>query len=292
MQETIVTYPAGAEREKAEITGTYRGEDGDGLLIVTDVTPFHPVDPWWPDQPSDRGLVLIDGKEFEVLRAVLVGVGSETGEIRLGDVSGIKRADESWRWFVGHHVRGLSADLVGPGTSCELVVDHSYRAAISVGHTGCHIAALALNAVLNPFWRKEAEKDSWGHFDFDQMAMETSRIGEYESTDDYRVGKSLRKRGFQPDEFWRRFDSLAPEVTKIANEIVQGGGAITVAPSRTRFHDRRTWQIEYRGMQIKIPCGGVHPEKLSEIRRIEIQLVKGEPDGTMRMNTKTIPVSL
>ena len=57
-----------------------------------------------------------------------------------------------------------------------LTVDAAHRAALSAGHTGCHVAALALNAALAGRWRKPGRADGLGHPDFDQLAIVSSRI--------------------------------------------------------------------------------------------------------------------
>ena len=53
MSGTVVDFPAGAIAG----SGTVLRVDplGDAWAVVTDRTPFHPVDPSWPDQPGDTG---------------------------------------------------------------------------------------------------------------------------------------------------------------------------------------------------------------------------------------------
>ena len=57
--------------------------------------------------------------------------------------------------------------------------------------------SLALNKALEGFWDKEiANKDCFGRPNFDALTIETSRIGRGKSVDVYRIGKSIRKKGF------------------------------------------------------------------------------------------------
>jgi alanyl-tRNA synthetase len=91
-------------------------------------------------------------------------------------------------------VPGDPFDLVG--APAELVVDAERRARLSAAHTSCHLLAFALNAVLAPRRRKEVRTDSLGRPDFDNLAITRSRMDEGGSRDDYRIGKSLRKKGF------------------------------------------------------------------------------------------------
>lgn len=284
-RETIVTFPSGSERENAIVTKITEYQDN--VVVVTDQTPFHPIDPWWPDQPSDRGWLIIEGRSMRVTGAILVGINSPSGEIRLGDISSIKRSDASWKWCVGHIVRLEGVDLP-VGTGCELVVDSPFRAAIAVGHSACHVAALALNAALNKFWRKEAARDSWGNVDFDQMAIQRSTIESYGSVDQYRIGRAVRKSGFKADEFWKEFDEIPREIIRLANDIAQSGSKITVEPDHVTFAARRTWSIQYRGAQLSIPCGGVHPRSLGEIRGINITFQKLAEDVEFSMHTRVI----
>ena len=78
----------------------------------------------------------------------------------------------------------------------ELVVDADYRTRLSVGHTACHLASLALNRAVADRWKKEVRADGLGAPDFDGTAIDVSLIVENGSVDTYRLGKSLRKRGF------------------------------------------------------------------------------------------------
>src|SRR5262245_3539833 len=98
---TIVTYPEGAERGQAIITALPDLVEG-ATCVITDRTPFHPLDPWWPDQPSDRGVLIAGGRTAPVSAAVVVGVHGETGQMRLNEDKSIKRSDASWAWHIGH----------------------------------------------------------------------------------------------------------------------------------------------------------------------------------------------
>src|SRR5256885_708887 len=68
------------------------------------------------------------------------------------------------------------------------------RWAVVVAETPFH--PFALNEALAERWRKETRTDALGRPDFDSLAMDTSRIVEWASRDEYRIGKSLRKKGF------------------------------------------------------------------------------------------------
>ncbi|NUR83524.1 MAG: metal-dependent hydrolase, partial [Nonomuraea sp.] len=187
MNSTVVTFPDGRVSGRSTIVGTVRAGAGHGL--VTAETPFHPLDHTWPDQPADRGTI----GGLPVLDCVTAAASDEG--LFLGEEIPVRRGADGWQWLVVHVV-GSPLD---EGTQVDLEVDPAYRAALSAGHTACHLAALALNAALAPYWRKEAKQDALGNPDFDQSAITSSRIAEYGSVDVYRLGKSLRKKGFSAE---------------------------------------------------------------------------------------------
>lgn len=50
-----------------------------------------------------------------------------------------------------------------------------------------------------PRWSKEAKPDALGAPDFDKLAITSSRIFAHGSVDHYRLGKSLRRKGFSAE---------------------------------------------------------------------------------------------
>ena len=281
---TIVTYPGGSTAEAASVTAIH--DNGDRRVVVTDITPFHPLDPWWPDQPSDLGTMTLADHVGAIERAVLVGCGEGAPTVRIGDSQGIKRSDPSWVWSVGHVIPSTAAPQILPGDTCRLEVDPVYRRAIATGHTACHIAALGLNIALTPYWKKSTRTDALGNNDFDQEAIFLSTIGEFNSADHYRIGRSMRKAGFSAEAFWERFDQTAPEVAQRANDLLREIESITVSPDRTPFHARRTWIAKYKGRELSIPCGGVHIADPRELKSIEIDFSRSQDPSEFVMHTR------
>ncbi|WP_327590146.1 metal-dependent hydrolase [Nonomuraea sp. NBC_00507] len=272
MKSTAVTFPGGQVSGRSQIVGTVPAGDRHGLVVAE--TPFHPLDHTWPDQPADRGTV----GGVPVLDCV-TGAQSSTGEVFLGEAIPVQRGAEGWEWLVVH----VTETPLPVGAEVELEVDAAFRTALSAGHTACHLAALALNAALAGLWRKQAPLDALGHPDFDQAAITSSRIAEYGSVDVYRLGKSLRKKGFSAE-------GLDPElVAQQANDRLKAWVAAD-APVRLDVPGpgltaRRTWHCSLPEGEASIPCGGTHVTRTAELGRVEVTL--SLEDATLTMHTTT-----
>ncbi|TYB51028.1 metal-dependent hydrolase [Nonomuraea sp. PA05] len=269
MNSTLVTFPSGRTRGRSTIVEAVPSGERHGLVVSE--TPFHPLDHTWPDQPADRGTI----GGLPVVDCV-TGARSATGEIFLGADIPVRRGAEGWDWLVVH----VTETPLPTGAEVDLEVDADLRAALSAGHTACHLAALALNAALAGRWRKETRPDSLGSPDFDQAAITSSRIAPNGSVDVYRLGKSLRKKGFSADD-------LDPE--KIAREVNDRLAAWVAAdaPVRVEVPDagltaRRTWHCSLPHGEASIPCGGTHVSRTGELGAVEVALSLDDATLTMR----------
>jgi len=167
----------------------------------------------------------------------------------------------------------------------ELLVDEHYREALSFGHTACHLASLALNEALAGRWRKPVETDGFGRPNFDQLAIDSSRIGPDGAVDCYRLGKSLRKKGFDSANLE---DELA-DVELAANlrlaEWLAVGPRISVETRGPHLADRREWVAAIGQQSVRLPCGGTHPQSLAAVWKITVRLSQ-DSDTELRMETK------
>jgi alanyl-tRNA synthetase len=282
---TLVTFPSGTTQGSSTVVAAL-ALPGGVVGVVTDTTPFHPLDHSWPDQPGDSGTVEFDTVEFDgarypVVDCVTGAVGPE-GELVLGEQIPVRRGDPEWTWLAVHLVEMAEAG-VGPeslvGRAVVLRADTARRVALSASHTGCHLLALALNEALAGRWRKEARADALGAPDFDALAMDDSRMDEHASTDRYRIGKSLRRKGFDPEGL----DGALGEVTAKVNARLAGWIA---ADARVRIDApgpeltaRRRWVCELPEGTASIDCGGTHLARLGELSSLTTSLSLSE-DGT------------
>lgn len=270
MSSTLVTFPRGLTSGRATIVETVPVGARHGLVVSE--TPFHPLDHTWPDQPADRGTI----GGLSVVEC-LTGARQGTGAILLGDDIPARRGAEDWQWLVVH----VTETPLPVGAEVDLEVDPAYRAALSAGHTACHLAALALNAALAGRWRKEARADSLGNPDFDQAAITSSRIGPYTSLDVYRLGKSLRRKGFSADDLDP--GEIAREVNERLAAWVAADAPVRVEVPGPGLTARRTWHCALPEGEASIPCGGTHVTGTAELAGVEVALTL--EDATLTMHT-------
>ncbi|MDI2127978.1 metal-dependent hydrolase [Yinghuangia seranimata] len=276
---TAVSYPAGEVTGKSPVLAVPVLPDGRWAVVVAE-TPFHPLDHTWPDQPADSGTLTVAGRELPVVDCQTGGVGPD-GEFAVAAEIPVRRGDEAWAWLVLHVVDAVPGvepeSLVGE--DAVLSVDAERRAALSAGHTACHLMAFALNEALADRWRKEVRTDALGRPDFDQLAMDTSKIAEWASRDEYRIGKSLRKKGFGTEDL----AAALPDVAARANATLAGwlatGAEVRLEVPDTALTARRVWHCALPDGDAHIPCGGSHAHSLADLASVVVELDLSE-DGT------------
>ena len=282
-RDTRVTYPDGALTTTTEVL--HVAPVGDGrLAVLTESTCFHPVDAAWPDQPADAGALRAGGVAVPIRDAVVAA--TDGAELFLGDEIPVRKGTEGWAFLVAHVVDDEAA--IAEGDEIEIESDASVRAALSVGHTACHVASLALNRALAGNWSKPAREDALGSPDFDGIAIATSRIEPNGSTDTYRLNKSLRRAGFDTGAVaGDLLDTLAAAVEATLAEWADEGAAVGIDRDGDGLTDRRYWVCELPGGTARIPCGGTHVAALSELGRVHVRFELGEDAGTPVLSMRT-----
>lgn len=263
MEHTRASFVLGHHQEQASVVCCQRG---DTTLLVTDLTPFHPQSHLWPDQPGDVGHARWEGGEAAI-GPCRMGAISPDGELFVDTAIPVKRGAEGWRFVVVHPLTGDHELAVG--SQVELQVDSAARHALSLGHSGCHLAALALNRVLIPYWRKEvSERDALGQPDFDRLAIQSSRVEPCGSREQYRIGKSLRKKGVNSEALLADLALIEEKVNQQLADWIAAGGEIRRSRAGEAIIDSRYWHCMLEGQEVTIPCGGTHVASLAELGEI------------------------
>ena len=281
---TVVTYPTGAVTSRGTVLHVVDAGSG-RTAVVLDATAFHPVDTAWPDQPADRGVLIANGAEVPVVDAV---VGAEKdGELLLGADVPVRTGTPEWTFVVAHVVEGSP---VAVGDAVEVHVDAAYRAELSTGHTACHLAALALDAALAGAWRKDAPVDALGAPAFDALAIQESRILPNGSRDVYRIGKSLRRKGFDPAVL-DDLDALAVRVEGQLASWLESGADVRVERDGDTLADRRSWVCDLPGGAARIPCGGTHVGSLADIEDVTVSFALSTVEGGSQLEMTTTAIA-
>lgn len=268
---TQVGFPAGEVEGRSTVLVAEPLPSGAGYAVITGATPFHPLDHTWPDQPADTGT--LGGVR---VRDCVTGAVGPDGVLLLGPDIPVRRGEEGWAWLVVH----VTDEPVAVGTEVDLRVDADRRAALSAAHTGCHLLALALNAALASRWRKDPGRtDALGHPDFDSLAMDTSRMDVLASTDVYRIGKSLRKKGFTSDDLAAELPAVTAAVNEQLAAWVAADAKVRIEAPDADLTARRRWCCELPEGTASIPCGGTHLQHLGQLAALRTELRLSE-DGS------------
>lgn len=281
---TTVSFAAGAVSGSGMVTLVETGPAE--TVVVVDSTPFHPVDHTWPDQPGDSGWIISGENRLRVEEAVMAAISDE-GQFAVGSDIPVKRGAEGWTWLVGHPVSGERPAWLAEGARIDLSVDQVRRAGLSRGHTACHLASLALDLALADLWRKDPGQDALGSPDFEARANQSSRIHENGAVDEYRLGKSLRRAGFDTETFAATLGDRESRVNAQLAEWITTGATSRIATEGPTIVDRRTWQCELPQGTAEILCGGTHVGSLAEFASISVTLDLSDPQLLVMTTTVT-----
>lgn len=279
--DTRVSYPDGATASTGTVIHVEPLENGLSAVLL-DSTAFHPVDTAWPDQPADRGTMTTSQGTQAITDAVTGGI--RDGELYLGADVPVRTGTEGWTFVVAHILEDAPPTV---GESVRVDVNEEYRWSLSVGHTACHLASLALDAALADAWGKVVPTDALGNPAFDALAIQSSRIHPNGSVDIFRIGKSLRRKGFAPNALADPA-SVAERINTMLAEWVAAGGAVHIERAGDQLTARRTWVCELPTGRVEIPCGGTHISNLAELASITVALTTREIEGGLELTMETL----
>jgi len=285
--DTVVTYPDGDLASTGTVLHVEPLADGRSAVIL-DRTAFHPIDPVWPDQPADTGTLTVDGRAVPVVGAVVGATDGTT--LYVGDAP-VRTGTDGWSFVVCHLVEDATG--VEPGAAASVEVDAETRRALSIGHTACHLASLALDEALAGLWTKEVPLDGRGQPAFDQLAIASSRILPDGSVDEYRIGKSLRKKGFAAAELPAALAAVTDAANARLDGWAHGGAALAISIERDGdgLGERRRWRAELPDGVVEIPCGGTHLRSLADVATIRVELAYDPEAASLTMRTSAVRVS-
>lgn len=283
---TVVSFAAGALTGDGIVTRVERG-GADGAVVVVDATPFHPVDHTWPDQPGDAGAISHGGDTASVAEAVMAAA-SDDGAFAVGGDIPVKRGAEGWTWLVAHRLDGAAPDWLVEGAEVTLAADAGRRAGLSRGHTACHLASLALDLAVADLWRKDPGADALGTPDFEGRANQSSRIHEDGAVDEYRLGKSLRKAGFDTEGFAASLTEREERINAQLAAWVASAASSRIEVDGETIVDRRRWVCGLPEGTASILCGGTHVSSLAELASITVSLDLTDPQ-LLVMTTAAVP---
>lgn len=287
IQSTRVTFAAGKLREASRILEIWQLPSAEPeIAILTESTPFHPVDHTWPDQPADRGVIHIGSTALNVSNCLTAAVNVSTGEVALEREIPAKRGEQGWAFLVAHLVQNSEDIKVEVGRSVDLEVDPIYRHNVSRVHSACHLMALALNKTTSHLWSKTPPAtDSLGNPNLDQLAIQSSRLSERQSHDIYRTGKSLRKKGFQSKQLATELSDVSTRMQETITKWIADASPVKINASDPTLAAQREWQTTLEGQPVAIPCGGTHVRSLGEIEGVHLDLVVDDDGKTIRVTT-------
>jgi alanyl-tRNA synthetase len=277
---TIVTYPLGRLADTATVLHVKPAAGGLSAVLL-DTTPCHPVDAGWPDQGPDRATLSWAGGATDVADCVVAA--TDGAKLYLGSDIPVRKGTDGWAFVVAH----LVAEPPPVGQQVTVDVDADFRWALSLGHTGCHLAALALNAAMAGRWTKDTELDGLGSPNFDTAANASSRILRGGSVDAYRLNKSLRRKGFGTADLAERLSAIQDALNAQLSEWIAGDWPVRIDRDGDLLTDRRSWVCSLPGGEVSIPCGGTHVDRLGALGALNATLSLSDDAGTTVLTMTT-----
>jgi len=282
---TKITYHTGSLSENSTIVFiTHHESLPEKAVIITEETPFHPMDYSWADQPGDIGTITTEDAVINVVDTLTGAINAESGKLFLGKDIPVRKGTTGWFFVVVHVVDSINTDIEKlQDQTVHLEVDKQRRLQLSANHTSAHLMALAFNKHAAKFWRKAAPRnDSLNSPDLDQLSVQKSQITTTESLDHYRFGKSLRKKGFNSADFVGQLKDIEQYANAtIAGWLTSDKGLIAIETSgHQTLETQRVWKCELPEGIATMPCGGTHLTSLSQLDSVTLSFkpIEGTPE--------------
>lgn len=262
------------------------------LAFFADQTPFHPVDYRWADQPGDKGKIVVGDTEFEVKECYMAALEKTSSTIYFDQDIPVKRGTEEWVFLVAHIIedgQSTFSEINQKNGIIKLSIDQEYRNSLSIAHSACHLASLAMNKVTREYWKKTSfdQIDSLGHPNLDALTILESKIKPYQSIDIYRFGKTIRKKGLDSAKLIFDLKKIELEINLQLKCWLKSHPDIITSPFPVRVTDIRYWHCMLSEGEAIIPCGGTHVKNFSAQQEILITLsIRDEAE--IVMNTTII----
>jgi alanyl-tRNA synthetase len=259
--------------------------------LVTEETPFHPIDHRWPDQPGDSGSVETCETLLPVLDTITAASPQKSETLHLGQDIPVPRAALGWTWLVVHIARVPADGVLRPvdlvGKDVILKVDEDRRRNLNASHTASHLFSFAFNQTTRRFWKGLAAKfDSLRNPDLDQLSIQSSRITEKESVDHYRFGKTVSRSGFHSAGLLEVLDDIQTQVNETMNEWIRLGGRARIEAPSLQLEARRQWICELHVGTARMACGGTHLERLNQLASTRVTFEKSPGLPEIKVHTQ------
>ncbi len=112
------------------------------------------------------------------------------------------------------------------------------------------------------------------------------RIEPNGAVDTYRLGRSLRKKGFDVDDLAVELPAIEADMNRLLTGWIASGARIELVVSGPRLTDLREWVCTLPEGTQRIPCGGTHLRSLAEVEAVSVELVYDQSIGELVMTTQ------
>ncbi|KLU17085.1 MULTISPECIES: hypothetical protein [Xenorhabdus] len=255
-----------------------------GYIVITSNSPFYPKNYKWGDQKSDIGVIVLNNQAVNIVKTYTAVIIDSMIYIDHDIPNKLNIEDKLIPAHYLESLNGLECQSI-VGAKVKLSVDAEVRHKISAAHSMAHFMSLALNKVTNKYWNKDYDKDGLENYNLDKAAIFKSSISELKSIDTYRLGKSLKKKGFDKASFLESIVSINEEINLILKNWLVTGSEIRVEYTSQDIGSLRLWKSTVENRPVVIPCGGTHIKNTEEIQDVKVEIKPEESDEYIVITT-------